>query len=434
METEQLHPLTLKFRSRDMEAEYWSRFEQRMRRRTLVAVGIVLVLYGIFGFLDPWIVPEIVPQAWTIRGMVFGLCVLLMLLTRTRLFARAHQAILLSLPLLGGLGILVMIALGGETGRLLYYVGLILAIIWTMLFADLNFILAAAASAYLIAGYEIIALFISPLPLPVIVNNTFFLVGAFVMSASAGYTVKRAARVNFQQSLVIEHERHKSETLLLNILPREISEILKSGSGSLARRYDQASILFADIVGFTSLSALMGAEETVEFLNRAFSHFDSLVEKYDLEKIRTIGDNYMVAAGVPRPCPGHARSLALMALDMRAYAESSGEPAPGRLRLRIGINTGPVVAGVIGRKKFQYDIWGDAVNIASRMESQGLPGEIQITKTTRDLIKDEFRCRHRGRLQIKGVGAMETYLLVDRRRPARRRQTPPGSSARETVA
>jgi class 3 adenylate cyclase len=162
----------------------------------------------------------------------------------------------------------------------------------------------------------------------------------------------------------------------------------------------------------------MGAEETVDFLNRAFSHFDSLVEKYDLEKIRTIGDNYMVAAGVPRPCPEHARSLAHLALDMLAYADSLLEPAPGKLRLRIGINTGPVVAGVIGHKKFQYDVWGDAVNIASRMESQGLPGRIQITEATYDLIKDDFLCEHRGRLQIKGVGAMDTYLLIDRRKGA----------------
>jgi class 3 adenylate cyclase len=424
MENGQISPLTLKFMSGAMEAEYWNRFLPRMRWRTVIAVGTVLVLYGIFGLLDPWIVPEVVSQAWTIRGMILGLCVILMLLTRTRLFARAHQAIILSLPLLGGLGILIMIALAGETGRLLYYVGLILAIIWTLLFADLQFLIAAAACVYLIAGYEVIAVFISPLPLPVVVNNTFFLVGALVMSASAGYTIKRAARVNFHQSLVIERERHKSEALLLNILPKEITEILKSGSGTIAQRYEQASILFADIVGFTSLSALMGAEETVEFLNRAFSYFDSLVEKYDLEKIRTIGDNYMAAAGVPRPCPDHARSLALMALEMRAYAESARDPAPGKLQLRIGINTGSVVAGVIGHKKFQYDIWGDTVNIASRMESQGLPGQIQITQTTYELIKDDFLCDHRGRLQIKGVGAMETYLLVGRRKTSPPRPCP----------
>jgi class 3 adenylate cyclase len=418
MENGRINTLTLKFRSGAMEAEYWRRFEPRLRKRTMIAVGIVLVLYGVFGLLDPWIVPEVVPQAWTIRGMVLGLCALLMLLTRFRMFSRAHQAILLSLPVLGGLGILVMIALAGETGRLLYYVGLILAIIWAMLFADLNFLLAAAACVYLIAGYEVIAVFISPLPLPVVVNNTFFLVGAFVMSASAGYTIKRAARVNFHQSLIIERERQKSDALLLNILPKEITEILKRGSGTIAERYEQASILFADIVGFTSLSALMGAEETVDFLNRAFSHFDSLVEKYDLEKIRTIGDNYMVAAGVPRPCPEHARSLAHLALDMLEYANSLTDPAPGKLRLRIGINTGPVVAGVIGRKKFQYDVWGDAVNIASRMESQGLPGRIQITEATYELLKDDFRCEHRGRLSVKGVGAMDTYLLIGRREKA----------------
>jgi adenylate cyclase len=409
MEFGELHPLTLAFRSRELEREYWLRRLPRVRQRTVLGVGLVLVLYTAFGLLDPWIVPEIVRRAWLIRGGVLALCVALILSTRTRLFARAHQWLLSSLPLLGGLGILAIMSASGETGRLLYYVGLILAIMWTLLFADLRFPVALAASVYLVAGYELIATVISPLPSPVVVNNTFFLIGALMMAAFSGYTRERAERITFRQSLVIEQERRKSETLLLNILPREVTEELKTSGGTTARRFSEVSILFADIVGFTVLSARMGAEETVGLLNRVFSFFDSLVEKYDLEKIRTIGDNYMVVAGVPRPCPDHAASLAAMALEMRDYA------ATLPLGLRIGLASGPVVAGVIGTKKFQYDVWGEAVNAASRMESQGLPGQIQITEQAHELLRRDFLCHPRGRISVKGIGPMNTWLLLGRR-------------------
>jgi class 3 adenylate cyclase len=383
-----------------------------MRGRTVVALGLVLVLYTAFGLLDPWIVPEIMRRAWLIRGGVLALCLALIASTRTALFARAHQALLASMPLLGGLGMLAIMSASGETGRLLYYVGLILAIMWTLLFADLRFPLALGASVYLVAGYELIALVISPLPPPVVVNNSFFLFGALLMAAFSGYTRERAERVNFRQSLIIEQERQKSDELLLNILPRQISEQLKSSGGTLAQRFEQASILFADIVGFTMLSARMGPEETLGLLNRVFSFFDSLVDKYDLEKIRTIGDNYMVSSGAPRPRPDHAQALARLALDMQAYLQ--GRPAEnGReVSFRIGINSGPVIGGVIGRKKFVYDLWGDPVNLASRMESQGVPGKIQISEATYALIKDEFACEPRGVLAIKGKGEMGTWFLM----------------------
>jgi len=410
-----LNALTLVFRSRQVEREYWERKQPRLRRRTVIAVAIVIVLYSAFGLLDPWIVPEVAGRVWQIRAAVLTLCLALIGLVHTPLFRRAHQELLLSVPVLGGLGFLAMVAMAGETGRLLYYAGLILAIIWTMLFADLRFIPALAVSLYLIAGYEVIAMVVRPLPLPVVVNNTFFLGGTLVMSAAAGYETKRASRVNFWQALRLEREQQRSEGLLLNILPREVSEALKARPGTFARRYDVASILFADIVGFTSLSAQMSAEQIVALLNETISFFDSLVEKYDVEKIRTIGDNYMVVAGVPRPRPDHALALAEMALDMRDYSAAGGSAGRPRPALRIGIGCGPVVAGVVGYKKFQYDVWGDAVNAASRMESQGLPGRIQLTPSCYERLKDRFLCEPRGRLEVKGFGPMDTWFLAGRR-------------------
>jgi guanylate cyclase len=213
---------------------------------------------------------------------------------------------------------------------------------------------------------------------------------------------------------LLRGEQEKSENLLLNILPKEIAAILKNESRTIADNYDGASILFADVVNFTPMSAGMSPIELVELLDEVFSYFDTLVEKYGLEKIKTIGDCYMVAAGVPRPRSDHAQVLARMALEMQGYV--GGREFRGkRLTFRIGINSGPVVAGVIGRKKFIYDLWGDAVNTASRMESHGTGGAIQITRATYELIKDDFICEPRGTVTVKGKGKMEVWHVVGSR-------------------
>lgn len=205
--------------------------------------------------------------------------------------------------------------------------------------------------------------------------------------------------------------QEQSETLLLNILPKEIVAILEEGPTTIAEHYDGASILFADIAEFTPMSANMTPDELVMLLNEIFSYFDRLVEKYDLEKIKTIGDCYMVAAGVPRTREDHAQALTMLAIEMRDYVEQH-EILGHRLSFRIGINSGPVVAGVIGRKKFIYDLWGEAVNTASRMESQGREGFIQITRATHELIKDQFVCEQRGWIEVKGLGQTETWFVI----------------------
>jgi len=209
-------------------------------------------------------------------------------------------------------------------------------------------------------------------------------------------------------------EQRKSENLLLNILPKEIANILKNENRTIADQYKDVSVLFADIVEFTPMSASMSPIELVELLNEVFMYFDELVEKYDLEKIKTIGDCYMVAAGVPRHRPDHAHVLAQMALDAQDYfsKQNFGER---RLDIRVGINSGPVVAGVIGRKKFTYDLWGDVVNTASRMESHGVGGRIQITEKTYQLLKNDFICEPRGKVIVKGKGEMDVWHITGKR-------------------
>ena len=210
-------------------------------------------------------------------------------------------------------------------------------------------------------------------------------------------------------------EQDRAENLLLNVLPRSIADKLMADTATIADQFAAASILFADIVDFTPLSDSLPPADVVNLLDHLFTHFDLLADRYAVEKIKTIGDCYMVAAGVPTPREDHAEVMAQMALDMRETMRSEDGVGHLGLELRIGINSGPVVAGVIGRKRFLYDLWGDAVNMASRMESQGTPGQIQVTQATYELLREDFDLEPRGAVPIKGKGDVETWYLVGRR-------------------
>ena len=210
----------------------------------------------------------------------------------------------------------------------------------------------------------------------------------------------------------LEAEQERSERLLLNVLPGPIAERLKRHEGVIAEQHDAVTVLFADLVGFTAHSAEMEARELVSLLDRIFSAFDAIADAEGLEKIKTIGDAYMVAGGIPSPRPDHVQAVARMALAMRdEIAGIAGTTAHGWLAVRIGIDSGPAVAGVIGQRKFIYDLWGDTVNTASRMESHGLPGEIQLTARAASVLAGSFSLRTRGTVDIKGKGPMETFLL-----------------------
>lgn len=220
-------------------------------------------------------------------------------------------------------------------------------------------------------------------------------------------------RVRAEKALRVE--KRKSEKLLLNVLPKSIVEQLKRVEGSLAKQFDAATILFADIAGFTPLSAQLQPLEVITFLNQVFSCFDRLVEKYNLEKIKTIGDAYMVAGGLPVPRGDHADAIAQIALEMQESIAPLQKETQRDFKIRIGINTGAVVAGVIGQKKFIYDLWGDAVNVASRMEALGEPGKIQVSQETYEQLKDKFYLEKRGAIAVKGKGEMTTYWLLGKK-------------------
>ena len=209
---------------------------------------------------------------------------------------------------------------------------------------------------------------------------------------------------------MLREEQGRVRALLLSILPEEIADELTRAPRIIADSFDEVSVLFADVVGFTPLSATMTPAALVELLGDLFARFDDLVERAGLEKIKTIGDCYMVASGIPRPRPDHARALVGLALDMQRVVRT--EQFRGRhLELRIGINSGPVVAGVIGRRKFSYDLWGDVVNTASRMESHGVAGAVQLTDATRALVQHEFDCVARGTIDVRGKGPLPVWLV-----------------------
>jgi adenylate cyclase len=259
-------------------------------------------------------------------------------------------------------------------------------------------------------------------PLPAGVSAGFFILNIAVVIGSMvlalGYFAnerdKLMAALN-QQHRLLQEEQKRSERLLLSLLPKPVAEQLKENPRSIARRYSEATVLFADIVDFTRISAGLPPEKLVAWLNDLFTGFDRLTERYGLEKIKTVGDAYMAVAGVPTARSDHAEAAAELALALRMQVASRRAPNGEDLHLRIGMDTGPVVAGVIGTRKFSYDLWGDTVNVASRMESLGVPDHIQVTEATYRRISARYVFSEERRIVVKGMGAMTTYLLLERR-------------------
>ena len=272
---------------------------------------------------------------------------------------------------------------------------------WLILFAVLA--LVSWKLNYLFAG--------NSLPIPRHIKDTFFLMN-IMGTACILYGVMRyfqSQKEHTLQELALEQGR--SEKLLLNILPKSIANRLKDNDMRIADSHESVTVLFADIVGFTKLTASMPPAELVELLSQLFSRFDSLAEQHGLEKIKTIGDGYMVVGGAPMSLEGHASVIAKLALQMQQAVVAFNAETKMKLQMRIGISSGAVVAGVIGTSKFAYDIWGDPVNMASRMEQTALPGTIQVSEATYKLIKSDCKLESRGLVQIKGKGEVNTYTL-----------------------
>ena len=383
--------------------------ELRLRKALLVFIALLILPISIV-----WGVLYLAFGAWTgwLAIVYFGISVAsILVFARNRdveLFLRVQLLSILVLPTVsmiwlggvlpaGGVGLWAILAPLGA----LVFGGVRSGVRWYMAFLVTFIVTGTTGSVLNIATTVPVWFSTLMLVLNVAVGGTivFTLLALF---AQQRHDALAALRV----------EQDKAENLLLNILPKSIADKLKTGTQTIADSFTSASILFADVVDFTPLAQRLPAAEVVGILDRLFSHFDTLAERYGLEKIKTIGDCYMVAAGVPTPRQDHARAIAQMAIDMREAMRDADAVGDLGLELRIGINSGPVVAGVIGRKRFLYDLWGDAVNTASRMESHGAPGRIQITRATYELLQAEFECEPRGTVEIKGKGPVETWYLA----------------------
>jgi adenylate cyclase len=264
-------------------------------------------------------------------------------------------------------------------------------------------------------------------PLPTALGHAFLALNTAAVSVTVLVLLQYFVRARDRAHTLLAAERERSERLLLNVLPPEVAEELKRSPGTIATGHDEVTVLFADLVGFTPLARELPAAHVVGLLNEVFSAFDSLVARHRVEKIKTIGDGYMAAAGVPRPLADHVAAVAELALDMRDMLAALPAARTNGLRLRVGVDTGEVVAGVIGRRKFGYDLWGDTVNIASRMESHAPEGAIQVTDRVHAQLTGRYELSPRGEIEVKGHGRMATYLLLGRAdrpcRPAAARHT-----------
>lgn len=248
---------------------------------------------------------------------------------------------------------------------------------------------------------------LSPADIPTSIGLVFFVLNVGGVSVVVFFLLRYFTRG-------LAEERAKSESLLLNVLPASIARRLKGGERPLADRFDEAAVLFADLVGFTPMSERLPPEEVVELLDDLFTHFDGMAERRGLEKIKTVGDAYVVVGGIPEPALAAGEDVADMALEMVAFVARRPAPTGGHLSLRIGIDIGPVVAGVIGQKKFTYDLWGDTVNTASRMESHGVDGRIQVTPRAYQRLSDQFEFERREPVDVKGKGEIAPFFLIGR--------------------
>ena len=329
--------------------------------------------------------------------------------TKDYRFFRASQLVLmLLLPFLlqlslGGYVASSAVSLWGLVAALgaLFFYGAREAIPWFVAYIALTFV----------AGFLEPIVSQHPAAIPVPIQTAFFVLNITGAAVTAYLLLQYSIRAR-------DAALASSERLLLNVLPRSIAERLKRHEGRIAEAHADVTVLFADVVDFTPFAEHTPPERVVDVLDEVFSAFDHLAQRHGLEKIKTIGDAYMVVAGLPEPRADHAEAMAEMALDMQAALSRLCEPLGLELAIRVGMATGPVIAGVIGRHKFSYDLWGDTVNTASRMEAHSLPGRIQVTEATYERLRDQYRFEERGEIEVKGKGRLPAYLLVGRLRAA----------------
>jgi len=381
-----MHRITLRFPpelERPFRVDYFQKSVRQVRIGQVVGAGV----FAMFAVIDPMFIPQVMPEVWAMRLLVVLCFALTFLATFLPGFQRWMQPAVAGMVVIAGLGLDFVLAVAPAPQREIYFGGIMLIVLAGYTYMKVRFVPAVIAAGLLWVSYDVVDILVRDTPLPLLLTANLYLIATNVLGMFAGYNMERYTRLDFLQRRRIEDEEAQLSRVLLNVLPPSIAERLMHESGSIAERFATVTILFADIVHFTELSGRVSAEELVALLNEVFSAFDELVEKHGLEKIKTIGDAYMAVAGVPTVRDDATESVADFALDILDALKRLNVGRAEPLRLRVGMHTGPVVAGVIGTKRFAYDLWGDTVNTASRMESHGLPDTIQVTRATYERLR-----------------------------------------------
>jgi adenylate cyclase len=391
---------------REFREDYFSRSIVYLRW----ALGLAFLLNGVYGLLEISAPLPARNGLWAVRyGILWPAIAGLFLISFSPYFRRFWQlAVALALYLLGFKCVGVAAWSGFGLDHL--YATLMLNLAGTYTLSRLRWGIAAFVGWGLTLTYVVVIR--TGAPQHVVAPDVAYLVAANVMGMCAGYFIEDAARRDFLLRRRVQAEQETADRLLLNILPAPVAERLKRQPGTIADDFPEVTVLFADIVDFTKLSESMRAGEVVGWLNQLFSAFDDLAERHGLEKIKTIGDAYMLVGGLPVRREDHLAAVACMALAMQEEVARLNPAMRGPVALRIGIHTGPVVAGVIGKRKFSYDLWGDTVNLAYRMESHGVPGRIQVTAAVRERLQEAYAFEARDPILIKGKGEMPVCFLL----------------------
>lgn len=405
-----IRPWNLRFEDDALEAGFREDYRDVCALQTRLALVLAGTLYfGALAGLDRWLDPGLAETFLWIRVAVVIAFVLALVASVAPVRLRVREAFVSLAVLAGAAGVLRMIALADPEVASRYYAALLLIVMGAHSMFRLRFGLALLVTLLVVLGWTLQVLWLGRLLWWDIVTTEAFLVAAVLLGTFASYSIERFARVSWLEHRDVEEERARSDRVLVNVFPASVAERLKDEEGPFGEAYAEATVLFVDIVNFTALSAEADPRRLIGILNRLFTQLDRIAEDHGVEKIKTSGDSWMGVAGVPERVPDHAERIADAALEMRdriAIADEGGD-----LELRLGIAVGPVIAGVIGETKHYYDVWGDPVTMASRMQSHGLPGKIQVTAAFRDRLAERYVFEERGGIEVKGIGEVRVWWL-----------------------
>ncbi len=416
------HPLTQVFHDAALERAYRAATARKVRTMTRILGLVAIAGFAVSGVADPIVLgSEANGRVMRVYRLAVGAPLLLAAVSFAwapqRWFERAwHWVFTAGAATVVVVPLLVAVALP-EPGKLVFATSWI-SLIMVMIVSALAVPTGITRATGLVVLINLVGALVGwrlRSTIPDLNTLLAWIAAAGAMTIFAAYQLNQRDRDAFAAGYRLDAEHARSERLLLNVLPAPIAARLKDTPTRIADRFDDATVLFADIVGFTTLSQRLTPEEIVSALDEVFSAFDDIAAHHQLEKIKTIGDSYMVVGGVPRARADHAHAIAAMALEMRDLIATRRFGAGHQLEVRIGISSGPVVAGVIGKQKFIYDLWGDTVNTASRMESHGVAGSIQVSAQTHAHLDGRFELSARGPIHIKGKGDLPTWLLTGMR-------------------